>query len=306
MTSYLEELTVRLAVGVSALSPSVRAGHAAYLKSSQRADGGFAGRAGESDLYYTEFALRSLAVLGELRGPLAERTAQFLRGRLPQSASVIVLLERSAGMDVYGGARAAYHDRVVAAVEQLRRDDGGYAKTARGAASSTYHTFLVLVCQQLLAAPTVRPDRAVEFLMSQQSEGGGFREIRAQKRAGTNPTAAAVGALRILNALTEDVRAGATQFLAEMQTAEGGLRANTRIPVADLLSTFTGALTLSDLDALGEIDISAALRYAKSLQWDDGGFQGAVWDEQRDVEYTFYGIGCLALLGGQTESDPAV
>ena len=32
----------------------------------------------------------------------------------------------------------------------LRRTDGGYAKGAEGAASSTYHTFLVLLCQQLI------------------------------------------------------------------------------------------------------------------------------------------------------------
>ena len=28
----------------------------------------------------------------------------------------------------------------------------------------------------------------------------------------------------------------------------------------------------------------------------DGGFRGGVWDTDADVEYTFYGLGCLALL----------
>ena len=44
----------------------------------QRADGGFAGRQGLSDLYYTSFALRTLAILGELHGSVAERAAGFL------------------------------------------------------------------------------------------------------------------------------------------------------------------------------------------------------------------------------------
>ncbi len=81
-----------------------------------------------------------------------------------------------------------------------------------------------------------------------------------------------------------------------MQTDEGGLRANTRIPIADLLSTFTGLLTLEQIGAVNRIDVSAALRYVKSLENERGGFRGAAWDSVEDVEYTFYGLGSLALL----------
>ena len=81
-----------------------------------------------------------------------------------------------------------------------------------------------------------------------------------------------------------------------MQTDEGGLRANTRIPIADALSSFTGMLTLGDLGAIEEIDLPAMKRFIESLQLSDGGFHAAVWDEAHDVEYTFYGLGCLALL----------
>src|SRR3954453_1812654 len=93
---------------------------------------------------------------------------------------------------------------VAFAREKLRRSDGGYAKGAEGVASSTYHTFLVLLCQQLVGQSPREPEQIVAFLLSQQCEEGGFREIRASKRAGTNPTAAAIGALRILNALDEN------------------------------------------------------------------------------------------------------
>jgi geranylgeranyl transferase type-2 subunit beta len=139
--------------------------------------------------------------------------------------------------------------------------------------------------------------------MSQQAEEGGFREIRASKRAGTNPTAAAIGALRILGALDDETRESTIDFLFEMQTDEGGLRANTRIPIADLLSTFTGTLTLMDLGGADEIDLAAALRFAQSLELEQGGFHGAIWDEASDVEYSFYGLGCLALLGSYKPTD---
>ena len=86
-----------------------------------------------------------------------------------------------------------------------------------------------------------------------------------------------------------------------MQTDEGGLRANTRIPIADLLSSFTGGLTLQDLQAFHEIDVDSFRRFVNSLQLESGGFQAAVWDEAVDVEYTFYGLGCLALLANHQE-----
>ena len=63
MTTYLENLTLRLAAGLGELPAEVREPHVRYLKSAQRSDGGFAGRDGGSDLYYTGFGLRGLAVL---------------------------------------------------------------------------------------------------------------------------------------------------------------------------------------------------------------------------------------------------
>jgi geranylgeranyl transferase type-2 subunit beta len=81
-----------------------------------------------------------------------------------------------------------------------------------------------------------------------------------------------------------------------MQTDEGGLRANTRIPIADLLSSFTGMLTLQDLGGFEEIDLAAMKRFVDSLELESGGYHGAAWDPAHDVEYTFYGLGCRALL----------
>jgi len=81
-----------------------------------------------------------------------------------------------------------------------------------------------------------------------------------------------------------------------MQGAEGGLRANTRVGVADLLSTFSGLVILDDLAETGRIDVPAARRYVESLELALGGFRGGIWDDQPDVEYTFYGLGALCLL----------
>lgn len=309
MASYLEELTIRLAVGVSRLPEEVRARHARFFLGGQREDGGFAGREGGSDLYYTNFALRSLALLGELHGEVAERARRFLAARLAGQATIVdflslvygaSLLNLSAGLDVFADAAPDWREAVAAALEKLRRDDGGYAKGPEGTASSTYHTFLVALCRQLIDAPLVEPERMVAFVLSQRREDGGFVEIKPMKRSGTNPTAAAVGLLKIVGRLDEDVREGVVDFLAEMQTDEGGLRANTRIPIADLLSTFTGLLTLVDLGAADCVDARAAARYAESLEQESGGFLGAVWDQGVDVEYSFYGLATLGLLAADS------
>lgn len=305
--SYLHRLTMRLSAGVEQIPEPIRDQHVQFIAAAQKKDGGFGGREGEGDLYYTGFALRSLSILGALDGQLAKNAARFLRSRLAGQETVVdflsliysaALLDFGTGIDVFEAATTDWRDHVANKLNSLRRDDGGFAKGEEGKFSSTYHTFLVLLCLELIERPIPDEDKIVTFIRSQTADKGGFREIRVSKRAGTNPTAAAIGALSILNAIDDDIEDDTVEFLSEMQTDEGGLRANTRIPIADLLSTFTGLLTLSDLNAADEIDIRAAMRYAIAMRQDHGGFLGAHWDQTCDVEYTFYGIGTIALLNG--------
>ena len=120
------------------------------------------------------------------------------------------------------------------------------------------------------------------------------------RRSGTNPTAAAVGLLQLVenevNGLTPEVREGVTNCLAEMVSPEGGLCADGRAPMADLLSTFTATWTLAELSGLERIDTRQVLRFARLLERPSGGFRGGLWDDGYDVEYTFYGLGVLGLL----------
>jgi geranylgeranyl transferase type-2 subunit beta len=330
MLSYLENMMLRLAVGVGRLPDASRRRHAEYLLAAQNDDGGFSGRQGESDLYYTGFALRGLALTGELSGPPAVRAARFLSGSLAAPASIVdfmsliygsVLLEMSEGIDVFGQGKSEtlaeascetseeqranarrspdWREAAWAHLERFRRDDGGYAKNEAARTGSTYHTFLVVLCHELLKRPIAEPAAIARFVRSRRREDGGFVEVSLKQQSGTNPTAAAVGLLRILDELDEPIRRGTIEFLARMQNQEGGVRANGRIPMADLLSTFTGMLTLADLDGLDAIDLAAARRYVQSIEQPGGGFHGGVWDDETDVEYTFYGLGALALLDTQ-------
>jgi geranylgeranyl transferase type-2 subunit beta len=311
---YLQDLTLRLAAGLNQLPEAWRTRHAGYLGAAQQPDGGFAGREGPSDLYYTAFGLRGLALVGALEGEAAERAANYLKARLSDNVPVVdflsllyaaATLKLAAGLDVFVGQPGDWRRAVAAALEPLRRADGGYAKTAEGQASSMYHSFLVVLCRQLIEQPTPEHQRLIAFVRSRRRDDGGFVEMDVMKRSGTNPTAAAMGLLSIFGALDDASRAATARFLAEMQTDEGGLRANTRIPIADLLSTFTGLLTLADLGRLDLLDTVAARRYVDSLQLNDGGYHGAAWDPACDVEYTFYGLGATALLALHTRQHTA-
>lgn len=68
---YLHELTLRLALGASNIDPKLVKLHQSWLRSQQATDGGFAGREGGCDPYYTAFALRALWVTGALDAEIA-------------------------------------------------------------------------------------------------------------------------------------------------------------------------------------------------------------------------------------------
>lgn len=302
---YLQRLVEQLTEGLARLPAERRARHVAYLRAAQAADGGYSGREGGSDLYYTAFGLRGLAVLGALDQEVCAKAAPFLRHSLTQQTSVVdffsllyacLLVQVGGGPDVLADSPADWPDRVAGMLETFRTTDGGYAKAAGSASGSTYHTFLVALCYQLLGRPVPRPEAVRAFIHARRREDGGFVEIAPMKRSGTNPTAAAVGVLQLLDSLSEDLAAAVAGFLAQMPNEEGGCRANARAPLADLLSTFTGLWTLAQVGVLDRVDLTAARTYVDALEMQSGGFRGGLWDDRSDVEYTFYGLGTLALM----------
>ncbi|MCA9126190.1 MAG: terpene cyclase/mutase family protein [Planctomycetales bacterium] len=308
---YLGRLMVQLTIAAALLPENKQRLHGDYVLVRQRPDGGWAGREGDSDIYYTSFALRSLAILGLLEGRVAETSAAFLRSRMNSHETIVDLLslvysakliEASCGLDTFGGIPSEWPDRLLSLLSQLRRDDGGFSKSLEGQTGSTYQTFLVLLCLELIGKACPDSESAYQFIMRQRQQDGGFLEIRVGKRSGTNPTAAALGALRVLGKLDVQVAEEATQFLCELQTDEGGFRANTRIPLPDLLSTFTSSVALADLGTLDAIDVASGLQYAMSMEQPQGGFRGFEFDPADDVEYTFYGLGALALLSSENQA----
>ena len=304
--SYLLTLAERLTAGLAALEPDRRGRHRAFLLSQQTPDGGFRGREGEGDLYYTGFAVRALAILGGMTAGDAERVARFLRPFDPAALDTIDLLswlysalvvQAAGGIDLLADRPGDWIDASVAKLEALRRPDGGYAKGAGGAIGSTYHSFLAVLTLELLGRDVPRPNALAQFLYDQQRDDGGFVEIGPMKRGGTNPTAAAVALLHRFGRADDELRGDVRAFLDQVWSNDGGYAANTRIPFPDGLSSFTAVLTAYDLGLSRFVNTTALRRFVTDeLEFPTGGFRGAAWDLQADVEYTFYGLGLLALL----------
>ncbi len=311
--SYLMNLGSRLLTGLADMAAPRRALHRDFVLSRQLPDGGFRGREGESDIYYTGFAVRSLMILDKLDAAAAERIAGFLKSQSLADLSVVdvvswmysaLAVQLAGGGDVLADAAPTWADELVTRLERLRTTDGGYAKTSEGAAGSTYTSFLVALTYELLGREIPKPNSLVQFIYDRQRDDGGFVEIAPMRRSGTNPTAAAIAILRMFDAMDDEIRDDITHFLRDARSGEGGFQANSRVPFADGLSTFTGLLTAQDLGLDGILLPTHAHEFVTSeLEFPTGGFRGATWDDQADVEYTFYGLGILALLTADRTDD---
>ncbi|MCL2304953.1 MAG: geranyl transferase [Planctomycetaceae bacterium] len=310
MISYFARLTLRLAAGVERLDARERRQIASFFRARQDSSGGFTGRQGRADIYYTSFAVRGLALLGEPDVPgiesyLVQKIGESQKTSL-SCTETISLFFAAHLWEAFSGRTLL--ERVPDPFERFRREDGGYASSEKAAFSSTYHTFLVSALLEHLAPDTpVDANELCRFLQRRQRSDGGFVELEPLKHSGTNPTVAGLGLLACLRnrSIADDMRAelkeGALRYLRGCQTSSGGFQANGRIPAADLLSTFTVLTAFYEEGCENQIDLAAARNFVQSLKREtpDGlGYVGGPWDNEPDVEYTFYGLAAECLLEG--------
>jgi geranylgeranyl transferase type-2 subunit beta len=179
--------------------------------------------------------------------------------------------------------------------ERFRRSDGCFATSEKTAFSSTYTTFLTAVFYELLGESERSRSIPMKPILERRRSDGGFVELPPLQYSGTNPTAAAVGLLSILEVPLPE-KQKTVEFLCRCQPPTGGFQAHARIPLSDLLSSFSALMALYDLDAADHVDRPALRNFVTSLRSPDGGFFGMALDQQSDVEYTFYGMALEAML----------
>ncbi|MGQ9563996.1 MAG: prenyltransferase/squalene oxidase repeat-containing protein [Thermogutta sp.] len=286
------------------LPVAFRTRHRYWVMQQQRSDGGFAGRIGDSNLYYTGFGARLCAVLwSEVKDPWLA----IIRYLSTQLETINSVTDLASAATIFGLVRVLIDEslaqlvleplrgRAMEILANLRREDGGFAKAEHSAFGSTYATFLAINVMNLLDIAFDDREKLVQFICAQKRSDGGFAEVPHARHAGTNPTAAAVSVLADLDALHKIDKSDVAKYLRYMQRPDGGFAAGPFAPVSDLLST---CAALSTLWILGmQRAVSAPVEsFVHSLEDTHGGFRGNVLDDQPDVEYTFYGLATLSLL----------
>lgn len=296
---YLEALDEALGAGVALLRPEFTSFQRDWLLAQQLPDGGFPGRRGASDLYYTEFALR-LATLLDAPDALFARASDWLSGLpcAPRDVIECFSLLNSARLLGRRGLEPGVDLGVIGqTLAGQQANAGGYAR-AGCVLVSAYATFIACLCQEMLAAEDASVAGAREAILGLRQPDGGFAEDPVSPSAQTNATAAAVAFLTMTGGCDRAVARPAIAFLGTMQRPGGGLSAHALAPTGDLLSTFTGLLTVLSLAPSDAVSLAGIARFVGSLACPGGGFRGWSGDLRADVEYTYYGLGCLAALKG--------
>lgn len=287
----LTPLDALLQAGAAQLPPTFLARQREFVTSRQLPDGGFPGRLGGSDRYYTDFAVRLAGLCGAEQS-LFDRAADYLAA-LPPPRDLVELfctLNLARLLD-----RPVERERLADVLQAQALPKGGFAKSP-GGPPSVYACFLAGLCRELLAAECPAVAAALPVVLACQGPGGGFRELPDEGPEQTNATAAGLGYLGLMGALDETVAQRAGRFLLSMQGPGGGLLAHAAAPLEDLLSTFTGLVALTGLPGGEAADLVALARFARRQALAGGGFAAGPGDWDSDLEYAYYGVATLALV----------
>lgn len=257
--SLVRRMDAAAAAGAALLGDAVLSPLRQGVLAHRQPDGGFRGRSGGSDAWYTAFALRCLELTGGIPGAVAGDVRAWLAQQQPAPD------------------RRAHLDHVTIAL--LVRAALPLARSWP-APAGCYDAFAAAVAADLqgLAAPAY----AAEALQAEMA---------------TQVPAAAAGliALRLAGRLDASQRERAVAFLVAQQQPSGGLLVHAGAPQPDLLSTATAAWALAACRRLQRADVAGLARFAVACRRDDG-FGALPGDEASDPEYAWYGLTLLALL----------
>ena len=263
----------RLAAGVATLPATLRDGCRSSVLHHQTADGGFRGRAGEADDWYTVFAVRTMALTGGADVAL-RRTAAWVGRRTAAPATAA---------DAASRIQAALLLNLLGLPTPLATAP---LTTVLGSTSGISAGLLAADAWTCLGR---RPPDPAPLCALQDAEGG-FAEFPGEDPQ-TNATAAAL--VRLGRTLPDGDRAKTIAWLVTRQGADGGMLAHAAAPAGDLLSTFVTTWALRD--QLGVLRLGELARFVQACRAGDG-FGACPGDTGSDPEFTCYGLGLLGLL----------
>ena len=287
---------------VARLAPSVLGEEASglvrdFVRSQWNEDGGSRDRDGNSDLYYTSFAIDALTALSE---PLPEDALRsFLIGKLQETDNLdfvhLCCLSRCSSALTTEKIPQSALEPVFAGIEKYRTADGGYNQAEGMDTGSAYACFLAYGAYADHSLEIPNPDGIRANLDALKQDSGAWANDTFLPVANVPATAAAVTLCRNLQM---PIPAETGPWILEkcFQKVSGGLLPFPEAPLPDLLSTAVGLHALDGLQLDFGTKKELMLDFIDSLWTNEGGFHGSWEDDDLDVEYTYYGLLALGHL----------
>ena len=267
-----------------------------FTRSCANLDGGFNGRSQNSDLYYTVFALETLAALQ------ADMPTDGIQKYLTpfQAGDDLDLIHLACLARCWANLPAqqfspALRQKIQQNLQKFRAADRGYQISPHQSHGSAYGCFLALGTSQELISAANSPnesalpatDDLTSCLESLHGSSGGYCNDPSIQLPSTSATAAAI---TVLSHLNQPIDSADLDWLLAQQHPDGGFCAIKDLPIPDLLSTATAIHALAQaqlpLDKIAE----SSLDFINSL-WDGhGGFAATTADSTIDCEYNFYAL----------------
>ena len=261
--------------------------------------GGYKGRDGKPDIYYTIFALSCLRAL---KAPLKSiETARFLEQlsgeeemdkmdfvSLSSLARAYTLLPE---INIPSETRAG----ILSRLDAYKAKDGAWHNFVKDHDYGTpYGSFLAIGCLQDLGESLPEKAIIIGSIKKLEREPGTYANDEYSKQGTTTVSAAAQAIFRLYNEPIN--KQAAIASILKLAYSKGGFFASSMTPMPDLLSTATALHALSGLDYdFGDIK-ELQLDYIDTLWSSRGGFHGNWADNVLDCEYTFYGLLALGHL----------
>lgn len=256
-----------------------------FILGRMRDDGGFTGRGGGSDLYYTMFAVQCLRAIDvPLPSSVVTYVEHFAEGEGLDFVPLCCLARLRA---IIGDCPPELAAALASHIEGYRRNDGGYSHVQAGKRSAAYGCFVALGAYQDLGVDV--PDA--------NSLACGLRELRCGDGSYDHITPGTAAGIVALKQLAGEVEPASSAWLMG-QFVGGGFRAFPGAPMGDLLSTATALHALAVAGARLDDIASECRQFVLGLADPAGGFRGSEFDPQADVEYTFYALLALGELKG--------
>jgi len=266
---------------------------AAFIKSKQNPDGGFAGRAADSDLYYTVFATESLITINaDIPKPqIAEYLSTFGSGHTLDLVHLASLIR--CWSNIEPPELLKMRTQLVTHLQTFRSNDGGFNISPASESGTVYASFLALAAYQDLRLAIPDPASVIASIESLKTDAASYSNDPRIPAGSVPATAAALVTLHYLRAPIDNSSA---KGLLSCHHKEGGFAILPNAPVPDLLSTATALHALATV-GIDLAPIKSPCRdFVESLYDPAGAFCASRLDKHPDCEYTYYGLLALGHL----------